>query len=154
MTAVTGARPELDLQDRRAAVRRKEILLKVEQWGPGYRSDADDWTAEVGEFVDATDEELTWLRQYVAANGRPQDVDRSTEQWSQLRREQGRQANAASGAAFLAGAYDAARDLIDDARAYGALMETEWVRLHTFIVAKAAENAPVAKPAVPAQRAA
>ena len=103
----------------------------VEQWG----------LRDVGELVDATAEEQEWLRQYVAANGMPQDAGLSTEQWSEVRREQARKANAAASAAFLAGAYDTARELVDDARAHGGLMETEWVRLHQFILGRAAAQA-------------
>lgn len=135
---------EHDLEQRRAAVRRTEILLTVEQWG----------LRDLAVLVGATDEEQAWLRQYVADNGEPPDAGLSAEQWSELRREQGRRANAAASAAFLAGNYDTARELVDDARAHGALMETEWVRLHRFIASQAPAR-PQADPAVvPAQRAA
>jgi predicted Zn-dependent protease len=133
---------EQDLRRRRAAVRRTEILLKVEQWGLRY----------VGDLVDATAEERAWLEQYVAANGEPPDGNRTAEQWSQLRREQAGQANAAASAAFLAGDYDTARDLIDDARAHGGLMETEWVRLHQFIATRTTAKPDTGE--IPAQRAA
>lgn len=142
---------ELDLEQRRAAVRRTEILLTVEQWG----------LPDLAVLVGATDEEQAWLREYVAANGEPPASGLSTEQWSELRREQARQANAAASAAFLAGDYDTARNLVDDARAHGGLMETEWVRLHRFIATQAPAR-PQADPAqpqtgpatIPAQRAA
>jgi predicted Zn-dependent protease len=135
---------EHDLEQRRAAVRRTEILLTVEQWG----------LRDLAVLVGATDEEQDWLRQYVAANGEPPDAGLSAGQWSELRREQGRQANAAASAAFLAGDYDTARDLIDDARAHGGLMETEWVRLHRFIAAQAPARPQAAPGPIPAQRAA
>jgi hypothetical protein len=152
-----STRLEQDLRERQIAVRRTELLLKLEQWGPRYRRSAGDWLRDFGDLVDATAEELTWLGQYVTANGMPPETDLTTDEWFDLRREQGRQANAAASAAFLAGAYDAARDRVDDARAHGALTETEWVRLHEFILTKAAESADRPKRAdgtIPTQRAA
>jgi hypothetical protein len=47
-------------------------------------------------------------------------------------------ANGAATAAFLAGDFGRAHDLVDDARAYGAVLEHEWRRLHAFIADRAA----------------
>ena len=142
MTATADSGTELggDLQERRSKIRQREILLKWEQWGPAYRHVAGDSLGYVCEIVDATDDERAWLRKHVAENGMPDGAGRSAEEWYALRREQGRQANAAASAAFLSGAYDRARDLIDDALAHGSLLETEWVRLHHFISARVAER--------------
>ena len=139
MTATADSGIELggDLPDRRSKIRQREILLKLEQWGPAYQHVAGEWLDYVGDIVGATDDERAWLRQHVAEHGKPETTDRSDADWCELRRAQGREANAAASAAFLAGDYDRARDLIDEALAYGGLLEAEWTRLHEFIAAKA-----------------
>jgi hypothetical protein len=111
-----------DLDRRRSKIRERQLLLALEQWGPAY----------VGNITDATPEEKAWLEQYVAKNGLP---DATAREWHEVRRAQGREANAAAMTAFAAGDYDRASDLIDDARAYGGLFEAEWLRLHEFIAA-------------------
>ncbi|GIF21792.1 hypothetical protein BJ973_004758 [Actinoplanes tereljensis] len=116
-----------DLQQRRIRVRQRELLLALEQWGPAYRNVAGDSLRYVFEIAAATEEEQAWLRQQkVPAGARSSDDVR----------ELGRQANADASAAFLAGDYARARDLIDDARVYGALPDGEWARLHQFIDSK------------------
>lgn len=139
MTAVAepGATHGADLERRAAAIRQKQLLLTLEQWGAGYRTVAGDWLTYVGDIADATDEERAWLRQHVAEHGEPGEPDRTPEQWHHLHHAVGRRANAAASAAFLAGRYDQARDLIDEARAYGELLEGEWRRLHEFITTRA-----------------
>ncbi|GAA0462939.1 hypothetical protein Ade02nite_29580 [Paractinoplanes deccanensis] len=117
-----------DLDRRRAAIRQRQLLLALEQWGPSY----------VGRITKASEEELAWLKRQKA----PAGPARSAAEWNEIRREQGRQANAAASAAFGAGDYARARDLVDEARAYGAVLETEWQRLHEFIDAKAGPEAP------------
>ena len=132
MTAVA----ETDvLRGRKAKIRQKELLLILEQWGPAYRNVAGERLHYVFEIAEATDEEQTWLREHIAKNGMPES-GRSAEE---MRAEGGR-ANASASAAFLSGDYDKARDLIDEARAYGALFEGEWERLHQFIAAKDADK--------------
>ncbi|MEU8817562.1 hypothetical protein [Actinoplanes sp. NPDC048796] len=111
------------LDRRRTAVRQRELLLALEQWGPDY----------VGRVTQATDEEMAWLKK----NGVVGTTVRSAAEWDEIRRVRGRQANAAASAAFSAGDYARARDLIDEARAYGAVRETEWRHLHEFIDSKA-----------------
>lgn len=125
------------LAERRAGVRRRELLLTLEQWAPAYRNVAGDSLDYVFEIAAATEEERAWLRDHVAANGLPAGPGRTAEE---LRAAGGR-ANAEASAAFLAGDHDRARDLIDEARAHGALFETEWANLHSFITARAAEKA-------------
>jgi hypothetical protein len=133
---------DTDLERRRVAIRQRRLLLALEQWGPGYAAGV----------TQATAEERAWLEQYVARNGMPAGVARDPGEWPEVRRAQGRQANAAASAAFLAGDHDRARDLVDEARAYGAVLENEWRRLHEFIAARAAEAAPSAPAAVPPPR--
>ncbi|GIF13721.1 hypothetical protein [Actinoplanes teichomyceticus] len=130
MTAVAESD---DLQQRRTRVRRRELLLTLERWAPAYRDVAGDCLSYVFEIAGAGEQERAWLRRHVAEHGLPQAPGRTAEQLLAA----GRQANAAAGAAFLAGDYDRARDLIDDARAYGALLEVEWGKLHRFIDAQA-----------------
>jgi hypothetical protein len=132
MTAVVESD---DLQQRRSKIRQRELLLTLEQWAPAYRNVAGDSLRYVFEIASATEEEQAWLRRQVETDGFPKTA-RSAEEL----RELGGQANAAATTAFLAGEYDKARDLIDDARAYGALFDGEWVKLHQFIDAKAAEK--------------
>ncbi|MDP9795176.1 hypothetical protein J2S43_003688 [Catenuloplanes nepalensis] len=142
MTATVENVPALgdDLEQRRVKIRRQQLLMATEQWAPGYREVAGGWQKYVCEITSATDEERAWLEAHVAAHGLP-DVMRSAEEWFELRRAQGGQANAAATAAFLAGDFDRARDMIDVARAYGAVLETEWLRLHEFVSARAAAAA-------------
>ena len=125
-----------ELGQRAAKVRRKQLLLTLEQWGSAYRTVAGDWLSYVGDIADASEDERAWLRQHVAEHGAPRELGRPPEEWHEVRRERGRRANAAASAAFLTGRYDEARDLIDDAYAYGDLLETEWRRLHEFITTR------------------
>jgi hypothetical protein len=141
MTASTESAPAPanDLDRRRSKIRQRQLLLALEQWGPAYQQVAGGWLGYLVEITDATGEERTWLEQHVAEHGMPAGITGGAGEWHELRRAQGRQANAAASAAFLAGDYDNARDLIDDARAYGAVLETEWRLLHEFISTKQAE---------------
>jgi hypothetical protein len=109
-----------DLDRRQAKIRERQLLLALEQWGPDY----------VFHITEATGAEKKWLEQQVAENGAAQATPRD---WPAVRRAQGREANAAATAAFLAGDYERAHDLVDDARAYGTMTETEWRQLHAFI---------------------
>jgi hypothetical protein len=127
-----------DLDGRRSKIRRRQLLLALEQWAPAYQQVAGGWLGYVSDITDATEEERAWLEQHVAKNGMPDESARGGGEWHELRRAQGREANAAATAAFLAGDYDRAHDLIDDARAYGAVMASEWQQLHEFIAARAA----------------
>ncbi|HEX5201733.1 hypothetical protein ACFQS1_21785 [Paractinoplanes rhizophilus] len=128
MTAVA----ETDvLRGRKARIRQRELLLTLEQWGPAYRNVAGERLHYVFEIAEATEEERAWLREHIAKNGMPES-GRSAEEM----RAAGGRANASASAAFLAGDYERARDLIDEARAYGALFEAEWERLHEFISTK------------------
>ncbi|MFF5076395.1 hypothetical protein ACFY36_05040 [Actinoplanes sp. NPDC000266] len=111
------------LDRRRTAVRQRQLLLALEQWGPEY----------VGRVTQATDDEMAWLKKH----GVPSATVRSAAEWDEIRRVRGQQANAAASAAFSAGDYARARDLIDEARAFGAVRETEWQHLHEFIDSKA-----------------
>jgi hypothetical protein len=120
-----------DLDRRRSRIREQELLLALEQWEPDY----------AGVITGATPAEREWLQQHAASQGPADRTARDADQWHELRRRQGQQANAAASAAFLAGDYARARDLIDDARAYGAIPENEWQRLHAFIAAQAASKA-------------
>jgi hypothetical protein len=122
-----------DLGQRRTKIRQRELLLALEQWAPAYRDVAGDALRYVFEIAAATEDEKSWLRAQIARNGGLPKTARTSEEL----RELGGQANAAASAAFLAGEYDRARDLVDDARAYGALFDGEWAKLHQFIDAQA-----------------
>jgi hypothetical protein len=139
-----------DLDRRRSKIRQRQLLLALEQWAPAYQQVAGGWLGYVSDITDATAEESAWLERYVAKNGMPDGGARGAGEWHELRRTQGREANAAAAAAFLAGDYDRAHDLIDDARAYGAVMAAEWQRLHEFIATRAAGAGFAAAPAAPA----
>jgi hypothetical protein len=128
-----GAPMSDDLDQRRAKIRERQLLLALEQWAPAYQQVAGGWLGYVCDITDATAEEKAWLEQYVARNGMP---DATAREWHEVRQAQGREANAAAMAAFTAGDYERAHDLVDDARAYGALLESEWERLHEFIAAQ------------------
>lgn len=140
-----------DLDQRRTKIRERQLVLALEQWAPAYQHVAGGWLGYVGDIVEATAEERAWLERYVAKNGMP---EATVHEWTELRRRQGREANAAATAAFLAGDYARARDLIDEARAYGAVMENEWERLHEFIAARAGQTPSGQTPSGPARVAA
>ena len=112
-----------DLDRRRSKIRERQLLLALEQWAPAYQQVAGGWLGYECDITDATAEERTWLERHVAENGMP---DGAAREWHEVRRAQGRAANAAATAAYLAGAY---------ARAYGAMTAHEWERLHAFIAA-------------------
>ncbi|MCU7727810.1 hypothetical protein ODJ79_29185 [Actinoplanes sp. KI2] len=122
-----------DLRRRRERIRERELLLALEQWGSAESDVAGDALRYVFGIVDATEGERAWLRRLVEENGLPATSRTAAE----IRAEGGR-ANAAANAAFLAGDYEGARNLIDQARAYGALLDGEWSRLHEFIAGRAA----------------
>jgi hypothetical protein len=122
-----------DLAARRAQVRERELLLLLEQWGPGYQRVAGDGVRYAAEIAKATDAEWVWLREYVTAHGIPAEIARNPQEWHRLLRDQGKRASSDANAAFKAGDYETARDLLDDALLYGDLSENAWVRLHAHV---------------------
>ena len=120
---------------RRATVRRTTILLLLEQWGPGYQRITGDGVRYVAEIAKATPDEWRWLAEHTAAHPEvwQETTPRGHDEWFQLRAEQGRQAYADALAAFQRGDYPTCRDRLDDALAYGNLVEAEWVRLHHHV---------------------
>jgi hypothetical protein len=137
-TSATGA---LDLDARRQQVRRKELPLKLEEWGPGYQRAAGDGVRYLAEICKATGEEQAWLRGHVTEHGMPEEVARNPEQWYQLRRRQGQQAEAEAKAALEGGDFDTARARLDDMFAHNAITEDEWKRLYEYISRVESERA-------------
>lgn len=127
-----------ELTARRARVRQHELLLLLEQWGPGYQRVTGNGVRYVAEIAKATNEEWQWLADHVRSHPDVFDVpERGHDAWFDLRRERGRTAYAAALSAFDSGDYTAARDRLDDALAYRELAEPEWRRLHDHITATA-----------------
>jgi hypothetical protein len=124
-----------DVAVRRAAARRTTLLLLLEQWGPGYQRVTGNGVRYVAEIAQAPDEEWRWLADYCTAHPQvwQEKIVLNPEQWHQLRREQGRQQHEEATTAFHAGDFATARDRLDDALAYGAVLDDEWVRLHHLI---------------------
>jgi hypothetical protein len=143
MTEATGTTDALsdDLSRRQSKIRRRQLMLAVEQWAPAAEQPCERWLPEVCTIMDTTEDEATWLEREVSAKGPTGGNPRDAGEWHEIRRAQGRQAVAAAGAAFLAGDYAGAHDLVDDALAYGAVPATEWRRLHAFIEVQAAQAA-------------
>jgi hypothetical protein len=129
-----------DLDRRQSRVRQSQLLLAAEQWAPADEDFGDGWLLEVCTIMDATDDEAAWLGTQVARVGRSADDQQDSGEWHEIRRTRGRLANAAATAAFLAGEFGEAHDRVDEARAYGALLESEWRGLHALIAARAAET--------------
>jgi hypothetical protein len=131
-----------DLARRRAAVRRSELLLVLEEWGPGYQAVTGNGVRYVAEIANATPEELQWLAEYTTTHPEVWQAKMllNPQQWYQVRREQGRERHEQAIAAFHAGDYTGARDQLDEALAYGAVHDDEWVKLHRLIDRTEAES--------------
>lgn len=128
------ATADADLTARRARVRQHELLLLLEQWGPGYQRVTGNGVRYVAEIAKATSEEWQWLAEHVRSHPDVFDVpERGHAAWFDLRSEQGRAAYAAALTAFDSGDYDTARDRLDDALAHRELAEDEWRRLHHHV---------------------
>lgn len=135
-----------DLTERRTAVRRKEILLALDQYGPGYQRVTGNGLRYVSEIVDATAQERRWLADHVADHPEVWDAPQfSHTEVDRLRQEQGRAAFTAADTAFTNEDHTAARNHLDDAFAYGELSEPEWRQLHDHISAHDASR-PAAAP--------
>jgi hypothetical protein len=134
------------LAERRTAVRRKEILLAFDQYGPGYQRVTGNGLRYVAEIVDATPQERQWLADHVADHPDVWDApELSHTEFDRQRQERGRAAFAAADTAFTNADHTAAHNHLDDAFAYGELSEPEWRQLHDHISAHDAPR-PTATP--------
>jgi hypothetical protein len=124
-----------ELTRRRAAVRRATLLLLLEEWGPGYHRVTGNGVRYVAEIAKATPEEWRWLAEYTTAHPEvwQEKILLNPPEWHRLRREQGQLRHEEATAAFRSGDYATARDRLDEALAYGAVLDGEWVRLHALI---------------------
>ncbi|MDT5025049.1 MAG: hypothetical protein QOE61_1475 [Micromonosporaceae bacterium] len=124
-----------DLARRRAAARRTTLLLLLEEWGPGYHRVTGNGVRYVAEIADATPEERDWLAQYTTEHPEvwQEKILLNPPEWHRLRQQQGQLRHEEATVAFRAGDYATARDRLDDALAYGAVHDGEWVRLHALI---------------------
>ncbi|MEV4211257.1 hypothetical protein [Micromonospora sp. NPDC049662] len=124
---------EVDDRERRLAlIRRRQILLAFEEYGPGYHRVTGDGCRYVAEIVEATPAEWEWI--YEHARTHPEVLiqagpGRNPVQWRQLRREQGEVAFRAADAAFIASDATAALNHLDEARALGTIGPEQWERL-------------------------
>jgi hypothetical protein len=133
-TPPTG-RPDY-LAERRTAVRHKEILLALDQYGPGYQRVTGNGLRYVAEIVDATAQERQWLADHVAEHPEVWDAPQlSQAEVDRRRQERGRAAFTAADTAFTDGDHPAARNHLDDAFAYGELSEQDWRKIHDHISA-------------------
>lgn len=140
----TQSSPEL-LHDDIAACRRRarlrHIVLKLEQWGPGYQRVTGNGIRYVAEIVNATAEERAWLTAYTAEHPdvwKEQGIGHDA--WFTLRGEQGRAAYQAALEAFKARDYQSALDNLDEAHALENLSDSEWRRLHDHVTTIAAST--------------
>src|SRR4051812_19874535 len=101
-----------DLALRRAKARRTELLLLLEEWGPGYQAVTGNGVRYVAEIANATPEEWQWLVEYTTAHPEvwQAKIQLNPQQWYRLRQEQGRMRHEEAVAAFRAGDYPTARD--------------------------------------------
>jgi hypothetical protein len=139
--------PQQDyLAERRTAVRHKEILLALDQYGPGYQRVTGNGLRYVAEIVEATAQERQWLADHVADYPEVWDAPQlSQAEVDRRRQELGRAAFVAADTAFTDGDHHAARNHLDDAFAYGELSEQDWRKIHDHISAHDAPR-PAATP--------
>ncbi|MEU7925085.1 hypothetical protein [Micromonospora sp. NPDC049107] len=135
--AATGTIPD-DRAARLVRIRQRQILLALEEHGPGYQRVTGDGCRYVAEIVKATREEWDWI--YAYGRTHPEALTetgpvRNPQQWHDLRREQGETAFAAAQTAFEAGDHPAALDHLDEARALGVLTEESWDRVRRYVLA-------------------
>ena len=132
-----------DLTARVTRIRQQRLLLALEQWGPGYHRVTGNGLRYVAEIAHATPEERDWLAAHAAAHP---DVwtgpERSFDEWTRQRRQQGEDAVAAADTAYRTKDWDTARDHADTAHALGVIDETQWQRMHQAITdtARAADT--------------
>lgn len=118
----------------RKRIRRRHIILKLEQWGPGYQRVTGNGIRYVAEIVNATDWERAWLTAYTAEHSEVwQDKGIGHDAWFTLRAEQGRRAYEAALGAYTAEGYRSALDNLDEACALENLSDSEWQRLHDHV---------------------
>ncbi|MGI5213870.1 hypothetical protein [Plantactinospora sp. CA-290183] len=116
-----------DLEEREQHIRRREIMLKIEEHAAGYHRSTGAAHRYIAEMVNATAGELDWIKSYLA--GHPEVLElpyRTPAQWDKVRQQRGEEAFQQAEAAHAAGDVAGALDWLDEARACGVLSIAEW----------------------------
>lgn len=126
--------PVDDVAEREAAIRCRQIILKIEEHAAGYQRSTGAAYRYVAEMVDATPHEWTWIKEYIAAHPEVLDLPyRTPAQWDDIRRQRGEDALQRAEAAAADGRYAQVFDLLDEALAHGVLSKREWTAIRSYV---------------------
>ncbi|MFK3984483.1 hypothetical protein ACI2K4_29430 [Micromonospora sp. NPDC050397] len=116
-----------DLEGREQQIRRRQIMLKIEEHAAGYHRSTGAAHRYIAEMVDATPEELEWIKGCIADHPEVLELPyRTPAQWDQTRQRRGEEAFQEAETAHGAGDVAGALDWLDEARACGVLSLAEW----------------------------
>ncbi|MDG4784936.1 hypothetical protein O7626_03140 [Micromonospora sp. WMMD1102] len=139
-----------DLEQREQQVRRRQIVLKIEEHAAGLHRSTGSAHRYVGEMVKATPTEMEWIKGYIADHPEVLELPyRTPAQWDQVRQRRGEDAFQQAEAAHAAGDLTGALDWLDEARACGVLSLAEWSAGRDYVRTHGgAANPPTSGPAV------
>ncbi len=116
-----------DVAMREAQIRRRQIILKIEEYAAGYHRVTGVGYRYVAEIVGATPDEWEWIKKYIDEHPDVLELPYQTPaQWDEVHRSRGYQALQHVRSAADAGDRATALDHLDEARACGALSERDW----------------------------
>jgi hypothetical protein len=108
-----------EMTARREHVRRRQLLLAIDQYGPGYQRLTGDGVRYAAEIVNATREEWDWMADHVRANPHLlRGEARSEPELYEHNRQAARDAYTAATAAIKVGDVRTALDRLDDAEVH------------------------------------
>ncbi|MEJ3743140.1 SNF2-related protein [Actinomycetes bacterium KLBMP 9797] len=126
-TAPSDARLGDDVAQREAHIRRREIILKIEEHAAGYHNSTGAAHRYIAEMANASPAEWEWIKTYIAEHPEVLQLPyRTPTQWDEIRRTRGEEALQQADAAHTTGDVAAALDHLDEARACGFISATEW----------------------------
>ncbi|MFY1633706.1 hypothetical protein ACN27F_10570 [Solwaraspora sp. WMMB335] len=116
-----------DLDHREQQVRRREIVLKIEEHAAGYHRSTGAAHRYIAEMVNATPAEQEWIKSFIGDHPEVLDLPyRTPDQWDKARQRRGEEAFERAEAAHAAGDLSGALNWLDEARACGVLSFAEW----------------------------
>ncbi|MFI7025142.1 hypothetical protein ACIBMZ_20735 [Micromonospora sp. NPDC049900] len=111
--------PHHEPADRQPQVRHRQLVLALEQYGPGYHRITGDGVRYAAEAVRATEQEWQWMADYAQANPQVLEGKRlSDASIYEVNRKAARRAFAAATDAMRRGDFDLALDRLDDAEVH------------------------------------